>query len=225
MLIACLCVCFGQSKSGRKCTLLMLEDLELSDVFYKDGRTLQPLNQQKNVRSLPFFLKPTEQNFDLLIVNPKAGEPDQPSHILVGRAPLVGKPKAVMLLVAKNPEGDLPLKIGVLDDTLRGFPVSTVRYANFSSQPLYVKIGEKVTKLKQGVFTDIKVKAEEGGGYLYATYADQKARKLDHKRMYMHSRARKIIVLTDPTRKGRKLGYTFIPQNISPEQLAAAGGA
>lgn len=202
------------AKSGIECSCLALQELQVKEeIFYRDGNALHPLPYKVKGRGKAFFLRKGMKEIALYIKVPDREEP----RLIARAALLTGVNKQMFVIANASKEAEFPLQIKVLDDSLNGFPLSSVRYVNLSGSLVYVSIDGKPTRLEKNAFTTIPLQGKPEGGYIGVAYGDAQKNKISFKRLYNHPRSRKIILITQSQNEKRKLDFTYVPQNVPAE--------
>ncbi len=134
------------------------------------GSDTQPISPSLNRRSRPWPVKEVGKPF-LLFARPVGGPPPPAPGTSGGKPPgpplplKIGeiawptvKSSEYLLLIAGQPgqQGRVPAVRGVaVADGLDVFPLHTVRVANFTSRPLFAKVGGKMETIAPGISSPI----------------------------------------------------------------------
>ncbi|MEP2774489.1 MAG: hypothetical protein ABJQ29_15315 [Luteolibacter sp.] len=205
-------------KLGVTFTCLLLEELPVEQIFYKEGKSYLPLEFKKGKRSEAYSLR-SNKVFELYVS--EVNEDGDSFFKPVGSSALVAGSRKILFIIAPgNSESGLPLRIIGLDDSLEGFPPGSFRFVNFTDTELLVKVRDKVTRLESGEITVADSESSEDGGLVPVTFGNSKGETLHFTRLYSHSRSREMVFIGKSKDPKRKFQFMFVPQNVPDREPA-----
>ena len=207
----------GRQSTDLECTAVAMQTLEIEPLFFRVGKEYQEFTYKTSKRGPTFYLPASSEEFELYEqVKPEEG--GEVLYQIVGQCLVPKGTKRVLFLVAnssrKSVEASRILMRG-LSDSFNDFPPGSMRFGNFTSEDLLVKIGDKISELKGRAFTVVRLNAPKEGGYIPVAYGDSNGNTLHFTKLYSQPRARKMVIITKPSNERRPLDFAFISQNIS----------
>lgn len=201
-------------KKGPQFTCLYWEGLPEEDLYYRLGEEFVLLQFSKEIRSRGFSLKGMSV-FELYRDAQKPVEGKPPYDKLTQAKIPTGTSQVLFLVIPFNGEGKTTYRVVAMDDSLSAFPRGTFRFANFTSQALFVKFAGEVQKLPSSKMTVMSCKPGEAGGFRPFLIGDAKGRQVFGTRLFGQASGRELVFISPPERKGSKIPRVkFISQLI-----------
>jgi hypothetical protein len=197
------------------------EPLPITAVFYRDGKNYLPLEFLPGSRSQ---LYPMKGETALELLEKTTGADGAPAYKLVGKAPLVAGARQMLFLIdpVRSATG-LPLRLFGVNDALDVFPTGSIRFFNFSTAALQVKLGEQASKLPAGEMSVVTTKVAKNGGFIPFLIGDPKGEIVFETRLFSQPTGRDMVFIGAPATPGGRMLVKVLPQLIAPEPPKPAG--
>jgi hypothetical protein len=191
------------------------DPLPMSAVFYRNGKNYLPLEFSPGSRSQPYPLK---EAGPLELYEKAAGADGASTYKLLGKAPLVAGARQMLFLIDPVPNATgLPLRLFGVNDALDVFPTGTIRFFNFSTAALRVKLGEQVSKLPAGEISVVKSNVSENGGFIPFLIGNPQGETVFETRLFSQPTGRDMVFIGAPAQPGGRALVKVLPQLIAPE--------
>ena len=171
LIIAVSCCCLGglhaqdqEKKLGIGFSCLLWQGPLPENIYYQDGEDYREVIPFTGSRSLPHRLEKS-QEFRLFTMEAAEEEGEEPVYTLVGQSKLLpGVSPILFILFPCTSEEGFKIKILALDDSLKGFPPGSFRFANFSTADLLVKFAGNIKQIPAREITMMKSGIGKEGG-------------------------------------------------------------
>lgn len=191
------------------------KDLPYPELLYRQGEEFLPLELLPRQRSQMYPLKGQEA-LELYVVSDK---PDgKPGHELVGKAALrPGTGRMLFMIQESADKAALPLTVYGLDDSLKGFPMGSFRFLNFTKIPLQVEIAGITDKLPPQRDKVVTPDIPKLGGFLPFFIKDAQGNIGFQTRLFGQPRGRKMVIIVPPKNESENLAVLFLTEIIALE--------
>jgi hypothetical protein len=197
------------------------EPLPMSAVFYRDGKSYLPLEFSPGSRSQRYPLK---EAGPLELYEKAVGADGASTYKLVGKAALVAGARQMLFLIDPVPNATgLPLRLFGVNDALDVFPTGTIRFFNFSTTALQVKLGEQVSKLPAGEMSVVTTNVAKNGGFIPFLIGNPQGETVFETRLFSQPTGRDMVFIGAPAQPGGRALVKVLPQLIAPEPPKPAG--
>ena len=190
-------------------------------IYYQDGEDYREIIAYTSSRSRPHWLEKSKE-FSLFSRNEiEQGEGKEARlvYTLVGQSKLLGDISPVLfILFPSMGEKGLQIRILALDDSLNGFPAGSFRFANFSSNELFVKFAGAVKKIPSKEITLMKSGIGQQGGLVPFLIGNEEGQKVFETRLFAQASGREIVFIGPPKEAGGLPSVRFLPQ-LLPQKL------
>ena len=184
-------------------------------IYFRDGKNYTPIEVFTGSRSLTHTLAKS-QKFQLF-VRRDVGE--EVVYHLVGNAKILpGVRQMLYILFVRNSKDGLNIRILPMDDSLKGFPAGTIRFANFSKSDLQVKLADKTKKIRSSEMTVMETKAGKNGGLFPVFIRNNQGKRIFETRLFAQKNGREIVFIGEPESPGGLPSVRFLPQ-LLPQKL------
>jgi hypothetical protein len=191
------------------------EPLPITTVFYRDGKSYLPLEFSPGSRSQ---LYPLKEAGPLELYEKALGADGASTYKLVGKAPLVAGARQMLFLIDPVPNAiGLPLRLFGVNDALDVFPTGTIRFFNFSTAALRVKLGEQVSKLPAGEMNVVTTNVTKNGGFIPFLIGNSQGETVFETRLFSQPSGRDMVFIGAPPTPGGRVLVKVLPQLIAPE--------
>jgi hypothetical protein len=192
---------------GKAFTAIALSEIPYENLYYRNGTKFIEIIWKKGRRSDPYPLSEAT-SLELFIDH---DDPKKP-YLLVGKASLVPGTKKMLYFVGQNSsdkEGQLPLKLYGIDDSLTAFPDSSYRFINFAPVPLVVDFNKKRFAVKPGQPKVQKVSLSEAGEFTPFVVRTSKGKVLGGTRLFSHASNREMVLIFPPKKDSKRMDIRF----------------
>lgn len=198
--------------SSLEFTCITWGEFPVEELYYKDGKSYEPIKFRNGKRSQGHSLKEAEV-FELYV--PEVNDVGKSYYKLVGAKPLVTQSQQLLFIIMPaEVQSRLPLRIISLDDSLEGFPLGSFQFANYTDSGLRIKVRDEVTELESGQTGVAYAQSTEDEGMVPVTFTTFGGELLHFTRFYAHARSRELILIRKPKSSRKALEFKFIPQNV-----------
>jgi hypothetical protein len=188
-------------RGGVSFTVLPLSSLPYENLYYRNGKTITPIEIRKGKRSMSYPLSSAE--FIELFTD---HEDPELRYRLIGKAPLLTGTSRILYFLREtgsNKEGARPLGLFGIDDSKATFPDSSFRFINFINAPLSIEFNKKQFDMKPGQSKVHKLNLTEAGSFTPFIVKDMEERTLGGTRLFSHAASREMVLIF-PAKKGKK---------------------
>jgi hypothetical protein len=191
------------------------KDLPYPELLYRQGEEFLPLELPPRQRSQMYPLKGQE----VLELYVAKDMPDgKPGHELVGKAALRPETGRMLFMIQESEDkAALPLSVYGLDDSLKGFPMGSFRFLNFTKIPLQVEIAGVTDNLPPARDKVVTPDIPKLGGFLPFYIRDAKGNIGFQTRLFGQPRGRKMVIIVPPKNESENLAVLFLPEIIALE--------
>lgn len=203
----------AQAKTEFSC--MLWESHPYSEIFYKNGEDMVPLELIPDRRSKLYEIA----NMEFLELYVSQEKPDGSMEMkLVGKRAIPPKvERALFVLKHRQQNKELPIAIIGVNDSLAVFPPGSFRIVNFTGQELSFSIGDKSQNLKPRKLQVIKPDLPEKGGLVSLVVSDKDGKPVFGRRLFGQSRSRQMVfVLVDEDAK-HGIKAKLLPDILSAE--------
>jgi len=191
------------------------DPLPMTAVFYRDGKNYLPLEFSPGSRS-PCY--PLKEAGPLELYEKSASAEGASTYKLLGKAPLVAGAWQMLFLIDSVPNSTgLPLRLFGVNDALDVFPTGTIRFFNFSTAALQVKLGEQVSKLPAGEMSVVTTNVTKNGGFIPFLIGNPRGETVFETRLFSQPTGRDMVFIGAPAQPGGRTLVKVLPQLIAPE--------
>lgn len=202
------------AKASIKFSCAVWEALPMSEIFYRDGQSLQPIQFMPGRRS---ELYPLKESKVLELYEKTVGADGKTTHKLLGKAPLIAGARQMLFLVDPIPSASgLPLTILGINDTLDIFPPGTFRFFNFCAAELRVKFGGEVNNVPARADSVVKSNVSTKGGFLPFIIEDSNGTIIFQTRLFAQPRGRKMVFISPPANATGVPRVKFLTEIVPP---------
>jgi hypothetical protein len=192
---------------GKAFTAIALSEIPYENLYYRNGTKFIEIIWKKGRRSDPYPLSEAT-SLELFIDH---DDPKKP-YLLVGKASLVPGTKKMLYFVGQNSsdkEGQLPLKLYGIDDSLTAFPDSSYRFINFAPVPLVVDFDKKRFLVKPGQPKVYKLSLSQAGEFTPFVVRTSKGKVLGGTRLFSHATNREMVLIFPPKKDSKRMDIRF----------------
>jgi hypothetical protein len=212
----------GQESSGGafECSFVAWENLSMPEILYKDGNDFHAIELIKRQRSKVYELKQAHSEMRLYVqeVNDKG----EVIYKVIGRTAIKAGSSRMLFFIQERlsvKEGELPLFLSGIDDSLDAFPMGSFRFINNTKIPMQVMFPGTRAELPARSGKVLSPKIPKLGGFIPLYVLDMKKTVVFESRFFGQPRGRKMVFINPPKKPGGKVQLAFLP-HIVPIPLA-----
>lgn len=204
----------GKKDGKLRFSCLYWDGLPAEDLYYRERESYRKLEFKQGSRSKSFSLVGTPV-FELYrkVLEPEEGKPP---YELLTRTPLPKSKRVLFVVIPFDVKGAVRYKVVAMDDSLQAFPRGAFRFANFSSEALFVKCGDTVKKIPSNQTTVIRQKNKPNGGFVPFLIGNTKGKTIFGTRIFGQPSGRELVFISPPEKKGGMPRVKFISQLVAP---------
>ena len=225
LIIAVSCYCLGplhaqdqEKKPGIGFSCLLWQGPLPEKIYYQDGEDYREVIPFTGSRSLPHRLEKS-QEFRLFTKIEAEAEDEEPVYTLVGQSKLLPSVSPILfILFPSTSEEGFKIKILALDDSLKGFPPGSFRFANFSTADLLVKFAGNIKQIPAREITMMKSGIGKEGGLVPFLLGNYEKKIVFETRLFAQQTGREIVFIGPPKEAGGLPSVRFLPQ-LLPQKL------
>lgn len=211
-------------KPKRVFTCLYWEGLPKERLYYRVGKDFLPIKFEDSRRSQDYPLKGLK-SFELYrdAIEPRE---DQPPYDLLSKTVVPsGSNQILFLVIPFQEKGNVYLKYRVIamDDSLSAFPRGTFRFANFTSQKLFVKFAGEVEELPSRKMTVMSCKPGKAGGFRPFLIGDAKGKQIFGTKLFGQASGRELVFISPPLRRESNTPRVKFISQLIGKSLSEAG--
>lgn len=203
---------YAQAK-GAGFSCVAWEKLPYEELYYRKGESFLPLNLYVGHRSSIYNM--TKGGFVEFYIQ-ELDDEGKTKYVLVAKAPKVEGSKRMLFILMKSTKASaaLPLKVFSVDDSLAKFPAGSIRFVNFTNQPLKVLFAGSNTTLPARDIKVVDTKVSKGGHFLPFYVKDAEDRTVYSTRIIARATGRDMLFILPPTRKDELVSIRSIQHSV-----------
>ena len=223
--VACTPSLHAQQPGGRsfECSFVTWENISIPVLLYKDGDDYHKVEMMKRQRSQLYEMKGGQA--EMRLYRETVNEEGETVYEVVGKAPIKPGVSRMLFFIqerSERKEGELPLLLSGIDDSLEAFPMGSFRFVNNTKQDIEVLFPKTRDTIPSRSVKVLSPKIPKLGGFIPLFIVDTEKQILFQSRFFGQPRGRKMIFVNPPKGPESKVHVAFLPHIVPlpppPEQ-------
>lgn len=203
----------GDEKLAFSC--LYWEGKPKEPLFYRDGKSMVPLEFTQAARSRTFELSRTG-SFELFRHQSEVLEGEPPYKQLASVGIPGGTGRILFLIIPFEGDAGLSYRVVAVDDSLKAFPRGSFQFANFTSGTLEAKFDGQAKKIPPGKLVVMNPGSKPEGGFVPFLIANTQGETLYGTRLFGQPHGRELVFITPSLKEGGAPRVKFISELLAP---------
>ena len=215
--LACTSSLSAQQPAGGalQCSFVTWENLSIPALLYKDGDNYHEIKMMKRQRSQLYEMKRGQAEMQLFreVVNDEG----ETVYAVVAKSPIKPGSSSMLFFIqerSEKKEGELPLLLSGIDDSLEAFPMGSFRFVNNTKTPVQVLFPSSKDVVQARSAKVLVPKIPQLGGFIPLYILDMNKNVLFQSRFFGQPRGRKMVFVNPPKGPESKVHVAFLPHIV-----------